>query len=163
MDTTSKLKVDILVRKARHDDLSQVVALGAQFHEESKFSNLCEFVPQDFEQTALSIIEERTAGSLFVADMGGVIVGIAGAVFFPFYFNFSSVAAQEVFLWAAPEHRSGIGMLLLDQLEEDAMTRGGSVFMTGAIAGLRDDAVARRYRMRGYSPGENTFMRRLSS
>lgn len=163
METTSKPKVDILVRNARRDDLSQVVALGAEFHEESKFRDLCEYVPADFEQTALSIIDGRTAGSLFVADKGGVLVGMAGAVFFPFYFNFSSVAAQEVFLWAAPEHRSGIGMQLLDRLEEDAMSRGGSVFMTGSIAGLRDEAVARRYRMRGYSPGENTFMRRLSS
>jgi hypothetical protein len=43
------------------------------------------------------------------------------------------------------------------------MRKGAHVFMSAAIAGLRDGAIRRVYERRGYRPAENTFIRNLHS
>lgn len=111
----------------------------------------------------MSLIEGRVPGALFVADDAGVLVGIAGGIRFPLFFNHSVAAEQEVFLWAAPKFRNGVGMLLLNELERDAEANGVSVFMTGAIAGLREEVVGRAYRRRNYRAAESTFIKDLAS
>jgi hypothetical protein len=158
---SDKTKVNVLVRKATHDDVSDLVEMGEKFHAKSSFSEFGEFVADDFSQTVESIMSGKMPGALFVADDGSQLVGMAGAIYFPLYFNFSSTLGQEVFLWA--EKETGLGMRLLDALERHAADNGVVGFMTGSISGLRDEAVGRSYRMRGYRPGENSFMKRLSS
>jgi hypothetical protein len=162
-NTKSQPEVNVLVRPAKPQDVSQIVSLGAKFHAESPFSGFTDFSAGDFEQTALALIEGRMPGCLFVASRFGEIVGIAGSIRFPLFFNLSVTAEQEVFLWADPANRNGIGMRLLDALESAAVSSGASVFLTGALAGLRDEAVGRAYRRRGYRAAENTYIKDFAS
>lgn len=152
-------KVNVLVRLANQDDVSQMVALGEKFHAKSSLAEFGSFVPSDFSKMIEAILCAQAKGALFVADGENGLVGMAGAVYFPLYFNFSVMVAQEVFLWA---EMPGLGMRLLGALEANAIENGVSGFMTGSIAGLREEAVGRAYRMRGYRPVENSYMRKLS-
>lgn len=151
------------VRHATPDDVVSLVEMGKAFFEESPFASIASWDAGSFQTTVLSLMSGSVAGGLLVADCGGKLVGMAGYVIFPLYFNMSIFVGQEVFWWCHADHRNGIGGDLMNEMETDAIKAGASLFIQANLAGKRDGAFSRLYRKRGYAPAENTFMRRLSS
>lgn len=145
-----------MIRSATLDDLPAIVKMGEAFFAESCFSDLVRFDPESFADTARKIINGDVDGSFLVAEGG-----MAASVFYSLYVNRLVRAAQELFWYAVPEKRNGLGRMLLNALELDAQLKGVNLFMGTATAGLRDEAVGRLYRMRGFNPAEHTYIKRL--
>lgn len=149
------------IRPAEAKDLIDLIDMGREFFEQSGNGAFTTFDEPSFISTIISLMSG--AGTLLVAETADRVVGMAASVVFPFYANMQTRIAQEVFWFCKPDFRKGIGAALLDELEADAQRKGADVFMSAAIAGLRDGAIARVYERRGYKPAENTFLRKLSS
>jgi len=151
------------IRAATPDDVISIVEMGKAFFEESPFASIAEWDAGSFQATVLSLMSGSTPGGLLVAESDGKLVGMAGYVIFPLYFNMSVFGGQEVFWYCRPEHRTGIGSTLMDELEIDAAKSGASFFIGAHLSGERDAAFSRLYRRRGYIPGESTHIRILAS
>lgn len=149
------------IRHAEARDFEALLDMGREFFEQSGNGAFTTFDEASFTATIMSLM--GGAGALLVAESADRVVGMAASVVFPFYANMNTKIGQEIFWFCKPDHRNGLGEALLDELEADAGRKGAHVFMSAAISGLRDGAIARVYQRRGYRPSENTFIRRLSS
>jgi GNAT superfamily N-acetyltransferase len=152
-----------MIRPAKPEDLIDIIEMGRAFFEQSGNAAFTTFDEPSFTATVIGLMSGVSGGSVLVAEVDGVPVGMAAHVVFPFYANMQTKIGQEMFWYCKPGHRNGVGSDLLDELEADAMRKGADVFMSAAIAGLRDAAIGRVYQRRGYKPAENTFIRKLAS
>lgn len=137
--------------------------MGRDFFEHSGSGKFTTFDEASLTATLIALMSGVSGGVLLVADVEGKAVGMAACVVFPFYANHATLIGQEVFWWADPAYRKGIGGSLLDELEAEATRKGAKVFMGAHLSGERDAAFARLYRRRGYTPAEQTHLRILSS
>lgn len=151
------------IRPAEPKDLLEIIEMGREFFEQSGNDAFTTFDEPSFTATAIALISGVSNGSLLVAESAERLVGMTACVVFPFYANMATKIGQEIFWFVKPDHRNGVGASLLDELEADARRKGADVFMSAAIAGLRDKAIGRVYQRRGYRPAENTYIRKLSS
>lgn len=136
--------------------------MGREFFEQSGNSAFTTFDEASFTSTIIALMSMESS-MLLVAESTNQVVGMAAAVVFPFYANMQTKLAQEIFWYVKPDFRKGVGGALLDELEAEAGRKGANVFMSAAIAGLRDGAIGRVYERRGYKPIENSYIRKLSS
>ncbi len=148
------------VRPAAKDDLAAIMEMGQAFFEESGLSDCTDFDGNSFHTAVRKLIEGNFTGIILVAE-DERIVGMAACLIYPFYFNVNTSVAQEIFWYCEPDHRFGAGAALLDELEQAAKRRGVSVFIAASMSGLRDSALLRLYRRRGYKPAENTYIKRM--
>lgn len=149
-----------MIRPARVDDIPAILPLGKAFFDEAPWPEFADWDEGSVRLTLEMLIDGRLPGVLLVAERGRV-VGMAACLIFPLYFNHATTGAQEIFWYIEPEHRSGIGAIMFDELEQAARDKGASIFFAASTAGLRTEALARLYRGRGYKPAENTFLKRL--
>lgn len=99
----------------------------------------------------------RRDGVLLLAESDGVPCGFAGGMFTPFIFNINERVGGELMWWVEPEYRgSGIGLELLNQLENSAYTAGARRW---SMIALEDTAerVSRMYDHMGYTASERTY------
>lgn len=150
------------IRPAEPKDFLEVIEMGREFFEQSGNGAFTTFDEPSFTATVISLMSGVNKATLLVAESAGRTVGMAAHVVFPFYANMNTNISQEIFWFVKPDFRNGIGSALLEELEADARRKGADVFMSAAIAGLRDGAIARVYERRGYKPAENTFIRHLN-
>lgn len=146
------------IRPATAADIPRIVEIGRQFCEEARWGDLLEIDPDSLAASLAGLIE---GGVVLVAEPAGAVVGAACAVLFPLYLNHAHLAAAEMFWWVDPEHRGGVGGDLLDALERAVEERGAATFSMLTVAGLRDQALGRLYRRRGYRPAETTYTKRF--
>jgi GNAT superfamily N-acetyltransferase len=145
------------IREAGLIDMPALLRMGRLFFDQAGLGTLTEWDEASFEATAQMLIASDP-GILLVAEEDGHGVGMAGA-----YFNVNVWVGQELFWFVSPQHRFGVGASLIARLEEEARGRGASLFIAGAVAGLRDAAIARLYARRGYRPTEYSFIKALAS
>lgn len=145
-----------MIRAATPADIPAIVEMGRAFFAESGFGAYTDYDPESFADSARRIINGEVAGSFLIADGG-----MAAAIYYSLYLNKAQKTAQELFWYAVPEKRNGLGRELLGRLEADAKASGIDLFIAASTAGLRDDALNRVYRMRGFAPCEHTYIKRL--
>lgn len=148
-----------MIRFATPDDIAECVAMGAAFFDESGYSDETAFDADDTAATMQRLIESED-GALLVAEIAGKIVGMAGALAYPHYFNTASKAAQELFWWVGPQYRGGsAGVRLLQALEAWAKALGCT---TLTMICLPIDSPAERvYQRVGYRASERSYIKRL--
>jgi GNAT superfamily N-acetyltransferase len=142
-----------LIRRATVADLPALVAMAQRFHEASGYGDIAEFDALSFATT----LQSAPNVVVLVAEKDGLI-GMAGALVYPMYFNLQHVTAQEMFWWVEPEHR-GIGSKLFDALEEEVKKMGAQSLTMIAIE--RFSWVGSYYEKRGFRPSERSFIRRF--
>jgi GNAT superfamily N-acetyltransferase len=101
------------------------------------------------------------AGVVLVAEDEGRIVGIAGGIFFPLYFNHAHKSGQVLFLYVEPGRRDGLGGKLLAALENAAREAGCQSWIMIALDQVAPEATGRLYRRRGYRAAEHSWIRSL--
>ena len=112
-----------MMRKASISDLGVCLEMGRQFHEEAVLPEI-PFDGADMSKSLTSLIDGDNS-CLFVAEVGGKVVGMVGAVKYPHYTNSSCHVAQELFWWVRPEFRGGLtGVRLLMTVEQWAIETG---------------------------------------
>jgi GNAT superfamily N-acetyltransferase len=134
--------------------LPGLVALGKRFHEASGYVDIAEFDALSFATT----LQNAPDAVYLVVEKEGSMVGMAGALVYPFYFNLKHRTAQEIFWWVDPEHR-GVGSELFDALVAEVKAMGAQSLSMIAIESA--PWVGGFYEKRGFRPSERSFIRSL--
>lgn len=151
----------LVVRKATAEDFERILPLAHRFFEASKYGREMAFDDVSFKQTFDHLISGED-GVFFVAAEDGEIVGLAGALAYPFYFNSAHKTGQELFWWVDPDARgSSVGVSMFDALECWAREQGCKTFSMICLDSLRPEAVSKIYQRRGYRASEHTFIKEL--
>lgn len=148
-----------MIREATVDDVVSVVEHGRRFFHEAGWSDVAEYREADCAISLRHLVEADT-GILLVDEVGGEIVGIAGGMVSPLYFDFAHLTGQELFWWVKPGHR-GTGGALLDALEESARDKGCQSWTMIALDRVQPERTGRIYQRRGYRGSEHTYIKRL--
>jgi GNAT superfamily N-acetyltransferase len=149
-----------MIRAAIPADAARICELGERFFNEAGWPEVNLTWDESSVRDTLAILAAH--GVLLVAEVDGVVVGMAGAGICPAYFNRNQTVAQELFWYVEEEHRNGVGAALLRALEAGVKTRGAHTFTMITVAGMRSDALARLYRRDGYRPAELSFIKRVA-
>jgi GNAT superfamily N-acetyltransferase len=151
-----------MMRAATLDDVETVALMGARFFEEAGWADVTTWDHPSICATLRSMIEQES-GIVLVVRHHGDIVGMAGGLVYPAYYNAHHLTGQEMFWWVEPDHRAGVGLMLLDALEDQAMMRGAQSWSMIALDKLRPEAIGAIYQRRGYRPSERTFIKSLET
>lgn len=149
-----------MIRKAALSDIPTIVELGKEFHAEAGWGDICEYSEEDTAKTLTFMVNDDN-GILFVADRDGEIVGMAGGLAHPVYFNHAHKSGQELFWWLKPGLRDGTGRLLLEAMEAEAKAIGCSSWAMIALDKVNPELTGRIYRRRGYRASEHSYIKRL--
>lgn len=100
---------------------------------------------------------ERGTGFVFVAEpLRGMISGIM--------FNDMATAelcCMEFFWFVSPSERGGIGMRLLEALEQEATNRGAVRILMGHMVTEKTETFERLFARRGYRVKEQVFLKEV--
>jgi GNAT superfamily N-acetyltransferase len=148
-----------MIRPATLEDMPRLVEMGERFFKTAGWEDIAEWDDASITRTLTHLIEQDV-GAIFVLDDGAQLVGMAGGMLNPFYFNLHHLTGQELFWWVEPEHR-GQGSLLFDALEGWARDAGAQSFSMIALDNIRPELMGRIYRMRGYRAAEHSYIKRF--
>lgn len=149
-----------MIRPAIIDDIPTIAQLGEKFHAQAGWSDVFSYSIDD---CAASLTQYMNLDNFIclVADEGQ-IVGMVAGVTAPVYFNHSHKSGEELFWWVDPDHASrGLGLKLLDALEEAGKAQGCLSWQMKSIAMLNGDRMGKLYQRRGYRASEHSFIKRF--
>ena len=149
-----------MIRDATPADVPSIVTLGERFFKAAEWHKVATWHAPSITATLERMIAAPEA-ILLVAEASGAVVGMAGAMTYPAYFNAAQTMGSELFWYVDPAHRSGCGAAMLDTMETRARELGCKAFIMGAVATQRPETMARVYARRGYRPAEQTFIKAL--
>jgi GNAT superfamily N-acetyltransferase len=149
-----------VIRNATPEDIPEIARLGELFHAEAGWADICEYSIDDTQKTLGHLVSDES-GILLVAERDGEIVGMAGGLAHPIYFNHSHKSGQELFWWMKPGLRDGTGRLLLEAMENAARDIGCTSWAMIALDKVQPEITGRIYRRRGYRASEHSYIKRL--
>lgn len=151
----------LLVRHAETSDKAGVIEQARAFFAASPMGKHVDFDAAGF-GAFLDYVEASDKAQVWVAERGGEIVGIAGAMAFPLYFAPSVLVAQELFWWVTPEERgSNAGKQLMSSIESWAKQIGAHHLFMIALEDECAPTMERVYSRSGFLPIERTFTKEV--
>lgn len=151
-----------MIREATLEDVPAIAQIGERFHGEAGWGDIAAYSVEDCARTLATMIGNEAA-ILLVAEKDGEIVGMAGGMVFPLYFNAAHKSGQELFWYMKPGLRDGTGGALLEAMEQTARDRGCQSWIMIALDKVAPELTGRLYRRRGYRPSEHSWIRRLAN
>lgn len=149
----------MIIRFATDADLEALIRIGRDFYE---FNVYKEHVELDPESLATTIAMLRADHVLLVAEEGDKVVGAAGALIAPLYWNHAKKQGVEIFWWLDPEHRGGgNGKRLRRMLEDVARMRGADFWNMIALEASEPEKVGAMYEKDGLKLVEHIYMKAL--
>ncbi len=149
-----------MIRDAKKSDLPIMLHMGELFFNASDFSELTTYDRDSVRSTMTHLMD---SGVLLVGESEGIVVGMVGAMIYPFYFNNSHITGQELFWWVNEDQRkSGVGKKLLSGLEDKAKSMGVDSFSMVALEKMNPEIMDRVYKMSGYFSAEHTYYKRMA-
>ena len=145
-----------MIRAAELSDIESILVLGERFFNKTEYSNHAEFSKETTAETLKHLISDDN-GILLVLENDGVIVGMVGALLYPFYMT-GELTGQELFWWCEDK---GKGLSLLTELEQAAKNKGAKTFIMISLNNLAPERLDRLYLKNGYKRAEHTYMRIL--
>ena len=153
----------MIVRKATESDLPKYLVLGECFHVASPMHNVIDFDPVGYSNFYLTSLQNDSVG-IWLAEADDVIVGIAGAVAYPLYFNPSALVVQELWWWLTPASRgTGVGGKMFKQIESWAEEKNASALFMIALEDDKALKMEKLYVRAGFRPMERTFIKEVTS
>lgn len=149
-----------MIRAANISDISVLIKMGRKFHAETCTSLLSDFDDKSFGITLESLIGNEDA-IVMVYEENGAVVGMAGAIIQPLYFNRDHRSAQEIFCWLDPDSR-GHGTGMFEALELWAVHKEAKTMIIALVPNMRATALDRIYCAKGYMPTDKFYTKRLS-
>lgn len=147
-----------MIRPAVLSDMQQLLEMLQRFFEASGYSDITTFDPVSQAATCESLMANPDAVLLVVESKK--LVGVAGALIYPFYFNFRHRTAQEMFWWVDREHR-GVGTQLFDALIAGVKAKGAESLSMIALERLTPEKVGGIYERRGFRPSDRSYIKKL--
>lgn len=155
--------MSVIVRPATADDLDDYVKMAAVFHAASPISGAAAFDASTFRNFYMSALENPNIG-LWAAFKDDQLIGIAGALLYPLYFNTNAIAVQELWWWLTPEARgTGAGKQMYDAIEAWAQENDANVLFMIALEDSNAKKMENIYARAGLRPMERTFFKEVSS
>ena len=152
-----------MIREAREEDMSALMALAGAFHKAAHYKRLATFEESvlSWERWLLTCVQSKTAICV-VAEKEGALIGFCTALIFPAYWNDRVFAAQETALWVTPEKRgSGAGGKLLNFVVEWAKQNGAHVMAAGSTVYMNPKQMGAFLRKHGFKLEERNYSRKL--
>lgn len=148
-----------IVRNATEQDIDALAVMAREFLAYSAYGTM--IAPSDVDiRTGISSIVN--AGSMFVAEVEGRIVGVVAGALAPMWFAPSIVCAVELAWWVDPAHRmSRIPFCLMRALEEWAVASGARLLCMSELVINGETPIARMLGRMGYVNTERTHVKEL--
>lgn len=146
----------ITIELGTEADIPYGAIAGRKFYETTAYTDIRYDVPT-VERLLAKMIGEQM---LVVMKADGIIVGGAGGLTGPIFFNDNSKVGFECFWWIEPEHR-GQGLELLRALERAAKEAGCTHWVMMALEDQTVEQVDVLYRRRGYQRIERGYLKRF--
>ena len=90
------------------------------------------------------------------------VVGMSGALIYPFYFNYNHITGQELFWWMRPDKRGSTDSIrMFKALEDEAKNKNAGSFAMIALDKVNPEVVGNMYMKRGYRPSDHGYIRSL--
>lgn len=136
-----------MIRPATHEDIPRLVELGAIMHSTTTYADRV-YHPAKTSVFLYSLIDGQ--GALFVAEVGGLVVGgLAGAITEQWFNN--DLIAFDYALFVEPGRRQGlIAMKLVLAFQEWARLMGCKEVHMGVTTGVNVSGTARLYSRLGF-------------
>lgn len=138
------------------EDIRYGAIAGRKFYETTPYTDL------DYDvQTVMKLLDRMVEEQMLVVmKADGVIVGGAGGITGPIFFNENSKVGFEYFWWIEPPYR-GRGLRLLEGLEGAAKAAGCTHWVMMALEDQTVEQVDVLYRRRGYQRIERGYLKRF--
>jgi hypothetical protein len=145
-----------VIREADYSDIPHLVEMGRRFVELA-YSRIN--VPFDYISTEqlLSGLVDNPDGVVLTNDD---CTAMFGAIVHSWHFNANIKTATELFWWAEDGCRDGLAMRRKG--EEMVKALGAKTMNMANQEHMRSKALARLYRMEGYVPSENIFIKEFA-
>jgi GNAT superfamily N-acetyltransferase len=151
----------VSVRKAGIADLDGYVVLARQFHQASPMRDVCDFDAVAYAEFFRSAIRNQSM-AVWLAESDGEVVGIAGALLYPLYFNPSHMVVQELWWFLTPDARgSGAGSEMFKSIQSWAKEVGAASLFMIALENENASQMERVYARSGFVPLERTFIKEV--
>lgn len=149
----------MIIRNSIQADYPALIEIGHKFFEFNayrQYSHIDELsLLRTFHQLASNHV-------LLVAEVGGKLIGTAGAFIAPLYWNHDHLQGLEAFWWIDPEHRGGgAGSLLRQHLQSAAEAKGVRFWNMIALKESMHDEVCVQYEKAGMTHVETVYMKVL--
>lgn len=146
-----------MIRPAQKEDFGELARMGRAFVDIAYGGN---FDPDSFIKQVISMM--NGTGVVFIMEVNGQVVGAAGALVYPKWFNHSIKVAQEVFWWVDEAHRGQLmSVRLFDAIDRWMMDSEATEHIVSNNATIEPEKAARFYQHRGFVWSESNFVRRL--
>lgn len=156
----------VSVREATEADISVLIAMGRALHAESPRYARLRFNAAKVENHIRGMIGStlvvRAPGGAFVAEKGGVVIGMLGAFIHAPFFTDDKIASDYTF-YVVPEHRrkGRAAILLVRAFEQWAFDNGAVDIVPGVSTMIDGESTAKFYTKLGYEKYGDTFIKRL--
>jgi GNAT superfamily N-acetyltransferase len=142
------------VRLAVEADIPEIVRMGRLFWNQTPYRDVV-YCPDSIAFISQQMMDQ---GLLLFAEVEGKPAGSVGAMASPLYANRTVMVAAELWWWVEPEYRNtGIGKLMLMEMEKAAKEAGVYRFAMMAFEEIELEKAAAVYRKFGYVPTERSF------
>jgi GNAT superfamily N-acetyltransferase len=146
-----------MIRAATAKDLPDIVLLGEEFHEMAKLP--IPYHAPSTESFIRGMLSVDHAG-VFVIDRDGSVVGMAGVILAPVFFNAGEKAASEMFWFVGKDYRGHPdSKALFEKLEEWAKEKGAAMLTMAALSS--NPGIGALYERRGFVQTEIHYAKKL--
>lgn len=136
-----------MIRPATHEDIPRLVELGAIMHSTTNYNHLV-YMPEKTGAFLGTLINGE--GVMFVAEVGGLLVGGLAGGLTEQWFN-SDLIAFDYCLFVEPGRRQGlIAVKLVLAFQEWARLQGAKQIHMGVTTGVNVSNTARLYARLGF-------------
>lgn len=147
-----------MIRLATKQDADRILEMSRKFYATTSYKD---FAPMN-DATVADLIQNLTDNHIMlVAEIDGQVVGMAGMMMAPFYFNANKRGAYEVVWWVEPEHQAGgIGKRLLESIIEHSKLRECDIVQMVTLATSPEHA-GKIYEKYEFNHSETSYTRIL--
>lgn len=147
------------IRLAADEDIPALFWIAQQFFQHNAYREHSWIDAGSLEKTLRLLMQEHV---LLVAEVAGRVVGAAGAMIAPLYWNHAQLQGLEFVLWLDPEHRGGgNGKLLRQRLEDEGKAKGVRFWNMIALEASMPEQVGAMYRQAGFKLVEHVYLKVL--
>lgn len=149
----------MIFRPAVEADIPALFGIAQKFFEFNVYREHSWINAPSLDATLRTLMADHV---LLAAEAQGRVVGAAGAMIAPLYWNHAQLQGLEFFLWLDPEHRGGgSGKALRQRLEDEGKARGVRFWNMIALEASMPEQVGAMYQQAGFNLVEHVYLKVL--